>query len=136
MKLVQGVIKAPFLHTKGADEGAPSSSSSCSLSLAHMLSDLNHYIRAPVSLIKPSRASVILAKTAKTVKGQTGEEKKDNLDDEGDVLKGTTKSGRSKQTECSIVMYSTFHLFEKTVVRNYYYLQAQRDWQEVRDVSL
>ncbi len=80
MKLVQGVIKAPFLHTKGSDEGAPSSSSSCSLSLslAHMLSDLNHYIRAPVSLIKPSRASVIRTKTAKTVKEQTGEGKKAN----------------------------------------------------------
>ncbi len=77
MKLVQGVIKAPFLHTKGADEGAPSSSS-YSLSLAHMLSDLNHYIRAPVSLIKPSRASVIRTKTAKTVKEQTGEGKKEN----------------------------------------------------------
>jgi len=31
MKLVQGVIKAPFLHTKGADEETPSSS--CSLAL-------------------------------------------------------------------------------------------------------
>lgn len=110
MKLVQGVIKAPFLHTKGAVEGALSSS--CSLSLAHTLSDLNHYIRAPVSLIKPSRASVILTKTAKTVKGQTGKEKRKlYLDDEGDMLKGTTESGRSKQTECSVVMYSTFHLF-------------------------
>ncbi len=76
MKLVQGVIKALFSTQKGLMREPPPPARS--LSLAHMLSDLNHYIRAPVSLIKPSRASVIRTKTAKTVKEQTGEGKKEN----------------------------------------------------------
>lgn len=61
MKLAREVIKSPFLRTKGADEEAP-----LHIFVSHALSDLNQYPRAPVSLIKCSRASVSLTKTVKT----------------------------------------------------------------------
>lgn len=57
----------------------------------------------------------------------------------GWMRKETCKKEQQSKEDTS-KQNTTFHLFEKnqnkTVARNYYYLQAQREWQEVRDVCL